>query len=279
MSFALVIGLLRRGGQLAGKQSEELPLARVYNQYLYSSDLVSPLTKAEAGKNFQRVKEKSVHDWVINRLLVVEAESASNYNKTDIERQVLEYRYGLLAHTFLDSQAKNQLDTEVSEESIVKYYKAHQEDFLLHSNIFKGQFIIIPQKSPHRAQINRLLRGSTVKNQKALAAYCEKFAKNYSLDGGLWLQWDELIRGTSLSKKANMLNKGKFLQARDQNYIYYFKIDECHKIGTPAPLELIEKKIINIILYQRKSALVEKIKQEILQKAKGNNKCVIYEEQ
>lgn len=274
---ALVMTLLKKAVQFADKQTMPLPLARVHDQYLYKSDLSLPLTESEADENFQRIKESSIQNWVMNRLLVLESEAANDdYHQAEIERKVLDYRYSLLAHSFLENAIEKQLDEIVTEEAINAYYKTHIKDFLLHSNIFKGQFVIVPKQAPERSQINHLLRSNTPKAQKQLANYCKKFAKNYSLKQDIWLHWGELTKSTSLHKKTALLKKGKLLQTRDKNYNYYFKIDECYKVGDPAPLELIKHKIVDVILYQRKIELTEKIKQEILQKAKDSNKCSIY---
>ena len=252
------------------------PIARVYNQYLYRSDLEN-LTKDTTNSEFI---EQYIESWLFKQLMIAEAEAHSKYNKADIERRVLDYRYALLVHGFIEELVNVQLDRKVLDEEIKTYYQTHQKDFLLRHNIFRGRFIIIPKNAPHRAKLSELLNAKNEKKIVELNSYCAQFAKNYSLNPIAWLQWDEVIKNTPLSNfsnKAQLLKKSKLLQTSDDTYYYYFKIDAYRMVNDVSPLEFVSKQVADIIIYKRKIALANKIKEDFLQKAKKNNHCVIYE--
>ncbi|MEM9416924.1 MAG: peptidyl-prolyl cis-trans isomerase [Bacteroidota bacterium] len=262
------------------QSTDSQPVARVYNQYLYKNDLEHLIKETNSAEDTAKIVEKYIQRWISKQLLLAEAEAHSEYNKADIERRVLDYRNTLLVHDFIERLVSTQLNKEVSKEEIASYYQAHQEDFVLRSNIFRGRFIILPKNAPRRAQLRSLIMGRNNKQLEALKSYCLQFAHNYALDETVWLPWDELVQGTSLKNarnKARLLGKGKLLVTSGADQRYYFKIDEYKRVGDVAPLEFVSDQIVDLIIYKRKIDLAKKSKQDILQQAKKNNNYVIYE--
>ena len=256
------------------------PVARVHNKYLYKSDLAHLRTEADSPEGNKAIVEQYIQRWLSKQLLIAEAEASSDYNKAEIERRVLDYRYALLVHSFIEKLVNTQLNREVSDEEIATYYQTHQANFALQANIFKGKFVVIPKEAPNRAKLQSLLMGKSKEKHTALRSYCSQFAKNYALDESGWLSWDELIKGTPFDNardKTKRLSKGGLLWTTDRKHIYYFKIDEYRLVGDVSPLVFVSDQIADIILYKRKIDLANKIKKDLLQQAKKNNNCIIYE--
>ena len=280
-TLLLALGVVRRVMNARQSQTNgNPPVARVYNQYLYKNDLEHLIKKASSNEDTAKIVENYIQRWISKRLLLAEAEAHSGYNKAEIERRVLDYRNTLLVHDFIEKLVSTHISKEVLEEEIASYYQAHQEDFVLRSNIFRGRFIVLPKNAPRRARLRSLLMGRSQEQFAKLKSYCLQFANNYALDETIWLPWDELIRGTSLNNardKTRLLGKGKLLLASGGDQRYYFKINEYRRVGDVAPLEFVSDQIVDLIIYKRKIDLAKKIKQDILQQAKENNNCVIYE--
>ncbi len=277
----LVLGAVRWVARTNQEQTaENPPVARVYNCYLYKSDLEHLKTEITGLEENADIVEQYIQNWISKQLLIAEAEARSDYNKADTEKRFLDYKYALLIHNFLAKLVDEQLSKEVSQEEIVDYYQAHQENFVLRSNIFKGKFVVLPKDTPHRDKLSALLLGKSEKQLSALRDYCQQFAKNYALDETVWLSWDELTQNAPFSRvpnRAKVLSKGKLLQASDNEQFYYFKINEYRLVGSLSPIEFVSDQITDIIVYKRKMELVNKIKRELLQQAKKNNHCVVYE--
>ena len=259
---------------------QDQPVARVYDQYLYRSDLDNLTADIKNAEEKDDIIKQYVENWVAKQLLIAEAQKNDAYNKADIERRVLDYRYALLVHNHIKKLVNAQLDREVEAQEIETYYQGQSENFTLRHNFFKGRFVVIPQNAPRKAQLRKLLIAQGEQNLKALQSYCLQFAKDYSLDEDKWLQWDELIRGTTLGNvrdKARLLKHNKVLRTSDGAHLYYFKIDEYRTINDIAPLVFVRDQIKDIIVYKRKIQLANKIKENILQQAKNNDHCAIYE--
>ena len=277
MAF-LVIKWYYSNGQ--NRVSENPPVARVHNQCLYKSDLDHLDTEAVSPEDRKEMRDRYIQSWIEKKLLIAEAEACVEYPKEDIERSVLDYRCSLLVHTFIEKLVNTQLNKEVSDQEIEDYYQSHQEDFILQSNIFRGKFVVLPKDAPKRTKLTSLLLAKTEEKQSALRVYCLQFAKNYALEENVWLQWDLLIQDTPLNNvrdKAKLLSRGKLLQTSDDNYLYYFRVDEYKLVNDVSPLVLVSDQIADMIIYKRKIDLANKIKKDLFQKAQSNNDCVIYE--
>jgi len=255
-------------------------LARVYDQFLYKSDLDHLATETTSPEDRAEMVDRYIQSWIAKKLLIAEVEARGEYKKEDIERRILDYRYDLLVHSFIEKLVNAQLNRAISDQEIADYYQSHQEDFVLQCNIFRGKFVILPKDAPNSTQLRPLLVAKTEAKHAALKTYCLQFAKNYALDETVWLPWGELIQGTPLHNikdKAKLLSRGGVLQTSDNKYLYYFKIGDYRLVSDISPLEFVSDQIADIILYKRKIDLANKIKKDILRQAQNNNHCVVYD--
>lgn len=268
----------QRNYHAAGQEqvANDLPVARVYNQYLYKRDLDHLYVEGKGPAECAEMVDRYIHKWVEKQLLIAAAETHSAYKKEDNERKVLDYRYALLVHGFIEHLVNTQLNREVSNEEIEAYYKTHRADFVLRNNIFRGKFVVLPRDVPNSAKIQSLLVGQGA----ALRTYCLQFASNYALDETVWLSWDKLLQDTPFSNirnKAKLLSKGKVFQIHDEKYLYCFRIDAYRLVNDVSPLAFVRDQIADIIIYKRKIDLAARIKKDMLQQAQSNNNYVIYE--
>lgn len=277
----LVLGVIKFGLHTKQEQTtENPPVARVYNRYLYRNDLAHLKTESNSAEGDADIIEQYIQNWISKQLLIAEAETCNDYDKADMERRFLDYRYALLVHSFIEKLVNNQLNREVSQKEITEYYQTHQENFILRSNIFKGKFIVLPKDSPCINKLSTLFVGKSEKQLQELKDCCLQYAKNYVIDETAWLPWDELTQNVTFGgvlDKTKVLSKRKLIQVSDDDQLYYFKISEYRLVGEISPIEFVKDRIIDIILYKRKIELVDKIKKDLLQQAKKNNHCVIYE--
>ena len=256
-----------------------VPLARVYNQYLYKSDLERVFPGIMDANDSSKRTEQYIQNWISKQLMVAEAEAHPSYNKAEIDSKVLDYRYDLIVHNFVEALVKKQLNTAVSDEEIQHYYQKHQEDFLLKYNIVKGKFIRLPKDVPELTKIKSLINSNKKQDLAELKAYCAQYAKDYSLDTSIWMKWDEIIKGTRFNKASNktkLIKNCKFIESKEDKFVCYFKIDAYKTLHDVPPLEFVKNQIVNLIVHQRKINLAKKLEEDILQNAKANNKYTIY---
>lgn len=263
------------------KQSKQ-PVARVYNEYLYKEDLEGITTRAVNASDSAEIVDRYVKNWVEKQLMIANAKVDPQYNKADIERRVLDYRYALIVYNFLERLVNERLDKEISDEEIQDYYQQHLHDFELKYNIVRGRFIVVPKDAPNSRNLKHLILSKDEKDLEDLKSYCYRFAKTYLLDDTVWHRFDEVINNTPLKDtpdKVKLLKRNKFIVLSDKDYNYYFDIYAYKIVDEAPPLIFVKDQIVNIILHKRKVDLATKIKEDIFQKAEQNNDYTIYAHQ
>lgn len=255
-------------------------IACVHGQYLYKHDLENIGIDVANPQDSVELVGQYIQSWIAQQLMIAKAEEEGEYNKADIERKLLDYRYALIVHSFIEKLVNAKLSKAVSEEEIQHYYQEHQENFRLRHNIVRGRFVVIPKNAPNKARLKTLLTSKQAADIAALKSYCCQFAKDYSLDEAVWLSWDDVIKNTPFNKvpdKTKLLRKTKFTAIQDDTCSYYFKIDARKLINDTSPIEFVKDQLADIIIYKRKIALANQIREDILQQAKANNDYAIYE--
>jgi len=256
------------------------PIARVHNQYLYEQEVANIVPADTDPQDSLKLIEHYIQNWLAKHLLADQAEKYEKDHPSDIEKKVAEFRAALMTHNYIQKLVSERLDKQVSEEEILSYYETNQEDFKLKHHIVKGKFIIIPKTAPNIQNLKHLILSTEEADLLELQSYCAQFAKDYSLDEKVWLKWDELITKTPFRKvpdKTRLLKRTSFTEVQDPIYRYYLKIDAYKVTNDIAPLELVSEQIADVIIYKRKIALVNQIKQDILAQAKVNHDYTIYE--
>jgi len=277
--LGLKLGCEGSGGEEKAATQLGTPVARVNGHYLYKQDLENIGADADNPEDSVALVERYIQSWIAKQLLIAKAEEQGAYNKVDIERRILDYRYALIVHSFVEKLVNAKLNKEVTEEEIQRYYQEHQDNFRLKHNIFRGKFIMLPKDAPNQARIRSWLSSKQEADVAALKSYCCQFAKAYSLNDAAWLNWEEAIQTTPFNKvtdKSRLLQRTKLAQTQDDEYIYHFKIDAYKLVNDTSPLPFVRNQVRDIIIYKRKIALANQIKEDILQQAKANKDYTIY---
>ena len=257
-----------------------IPVARVYDQYLYKQELEKIVPIGSNPTDSVEVLRKYAYNWVIEHLLASEASAIPSENNMDIEKKVSDYRFALLAHAHLEQIVSSQLNKEITEEEIQNYYQTHQENFKLKHSIVRGKFIIVPKIAPNSISLKNLIISKNDADVISLKEYCENFAEEFSLDENIWLKWEDIVTKTPFRRvpdKTRLLKKTSFTEIQDETYRYYLKIEAYKTIDDISPIQLVREHIKSMVLYKRRIALIKQIKENMLQQAKSNNDYTLYD--
>lgn len=254
-------------------------IARANDQYLYESDIEGIVPKGIPGADSADLVERYVKSWIRKQLMISEASSSVEFDEIELERKILDYRYALMVHKFEEYYVNQELDTEVTEEQIKRYYKNNIDNFELKQNIIRGIFIKVPREAPKLEELEGLLRSARNKDKADLRSYCFRFATTYSLRDSVWLNFDEVIENTPLMdipNKVQFLKENEYVQTSDNHYAYFLKVNEYKISDQISPLEFVRDQIINIIINKRKLVLANQLEEEVFHRAKENNDFEIY---
>jgi|GEM_PF-6436585 len=101
-------------------------LAAVGNSRLYESDLNINLS---GNKDSDAIKANLIEDWVKKQLVFKKAlESLSDAEKNK-DKELKDYYESLISYEYIDKMALENVDTSVSENDMMQYYRDNQKNF------------------------------------------------------------------------------------------------------------------------------------------------------
>lgn len=259
-------------------KKNEQPIARVYDKYLYESDLYGVVNEGITGSDSVAVIKNFIEKWVRNQLLLNKAEVNLTEQEKDVELQIENYRSSLLIYAYQQSFLQQKLDTVVEDTEIQAYFKDNKSNFVLQEPMMKGLFIKIPVKAPEIYRLRQWYRSDDGEDIKKLEGYCFKHASVYDHFNEGWVNLNEVMRMIP-SDPAAMLNtliSRKYLEIRDDGYFYFISAKEIAPEGTVSPFELVKEDIHYIILNKRKVKLINELETSIYTDAQNRENFTIY---
>ena len=118
---------------------------------------------------------------------------------------------------------KEQLDTSISDNEIIKYYDEHQQDFQLNDYLVKVLYIKIPFDAPDVEQLAKKYKLYREDDVQDIEVYAKIYASNYYYDADNWIYFDDLLKEIPLQD----INKDRFILKRskirfEENGYHYF---------------------------------------------------------
>ncbi len=257
----------------------EEPIARVRSSYLYPSD-IAPLLATQNGADSANFVRRYVQTWIKKQLLISKASESIDYDQSEIERKVQDYRYSLMIYEYQQNYIKKEMEMEVTEGQIMDYYEENTDNFKLKQNIIRCRYVKLPTDAPNQNRFRRLFVSTDSADIEELRSYCFRFAKGtYNLDDSTWVTFDDVIKESPLAQtedKIRFLRNNRRVEVADSVYNYYLWIIEYRTIGDISPLEFEKDNIRNIIVNKRKVELAQEMEDEIYNEALSRNEFEIY---
>lgn len=263
----------------AGGLTASNPVARVGEQYLYSSDLEGIASPGISPEDSTNRVARFIDNWVRKQLLIQEAATKIEFDEAAIERKILEYRFSLMGYEYQSFYVNKNLNKNITEEEIKDYYDKHIDNFVLKQNIIRGKFIKLPVSAPKIDQVKALITSDNKEKQEELRSYALSFAATFQFNDSAWMIYDELIKNSPLAEIPNkimFLRRNKFIETHDDDFRYFLKIEEYRISDNISPLEFVKEDIKNIIINKRKVQLARQLEEHLYEKAAKNNAFEIY---
>lgn len=263
-------------------RSEDVPkdyIARVYDKYLFKSDLVNVVPFGLAPEDSAVIVNEYIQLWIRNMLTLKKAELNLTDDLIDVEQQLDDYRTSLIVYNYERELLKQKLDTSVTNEEIENYYKKNERNFQLRSNIIRLKYIKIPSKTPSLDKVRKWYKSEKEDDLEKLRKFALMYANNYLLEDENWLVFDEVLKEIPLSNYSlDDFNRNKrYFEINDGQYIYFVIVKGFMMKESRSPLSFEKDNIRNIILNQRKQSLIEEMQQDIYNDAINNKEVEIRE--
>jgi hypothetical protein len=260
------------------KEGTEKPIARVLEKNLYPSDLKLIMPKKLNKKDSTRFADSYIQQWIMDELLLHQAEGNLSEGNKDIQKEIDEYRKNLLVYRYETELVKQKLDTLVGMDEINQYYESHKQNFMLKDNIVKVHYVKIDKKTPNADKVKKWYASSDEKEQDNLKKFCIQFASNFFIDDNTWLLLDDVMKEIPLRdyNPELFLKTTRNIELNDSLYSYYLFIKDFKIKNSPSPVSFEKDNIRQIIINKRKLNLIEEMKQSVYGSAKEKNNFEVY---
>ncbi|MEI9919111.1 MAG: peptidyl-prolyl cis-trans isomerase [Bacteroidota bacterium] len=254
-------------------------VARVNDVYLYQDELAG-IVSDKVSKEDSAVRVQTYIDsWIRKQLLISQAMKTIDIDEAEVERKVLEYRYTLIGYEYQNYYINKNLDDNVSEPEVEKYYNEHIDNFILKQNIVRGTFIVVPKGAPKTNRLKDLIYSSKEKDITELRSFCLSFSSAYHIADSSWMEFDKLVVGSPLAEipnKVQFLKSNPYYETSDTESMYFLKIDEYKISDNVSPMEFVKAEIKNIILNKRKVELAKKLEDDVYENAAKRKDFEVY---
>lgn len=261
-----------------GSHADDPPVARVYDNYLYSSQINNIVPAGLSVEDSLLVVKDHIDKWVRKQLLLYQANQFLAEEDKNVEQQIEDYKTSLLVYKYEENYINQKLDTVIASEEIETYYNSYSINFILNNNLFKGIYIQVPRTAPEIYKVRRWYRSNDPEHLKELESYCYNYATKYDYFEETWVYLDDKLAQMPkiYIRPENLLKYRKSYEIKDSTYYHFLKITDYRLASTVAPLEFIEEDIKSILLNKRKIQLIQELEANVYNDALNRENFNIY---
>lgn len=260
--------------ETAVTQVNDLILVRYGDKQLKYSDIIDHIAEEIHDRDSQQVVGNYIEKWLKDQIMMKEA-SVQIKDQAEIEKLTEGFRNDLFLLKFEEQLIREKLDTVISDEELIKYYKSNKSRYKLESTIFRFIFIKAIKPIADPKNLDNIWKNQNPRNLQMLNLYCQNNADICFLNPDKWYKWEE-IKQYIPSKFLNENN----IRARsskdfaDDDYAYKLKFFEVVEPNEDPPLSFLRDQATQAILHQRKILLLDRIKAELYEKELKNKKII-----
>jgi hypothetical protein len=259
------------------KKSERV-LARVEDEYLYESDIQGVVAPGSLPKDSILITGNYINNWIRQRLVIHQAVKNLTDSQLDFTNQLENYKNSLIIYAYENELVRQKLDTLVTDEEVLAYYEANQQNFLLKDNIVQLQYVKLPLKSSVSKQIKKFLNSDDPDDLDKLAGLCEENASDYYLDSENWLYFNDLIKQIPIKtyNQEEFLKNNRNVEYQDSMYLYLVRFRDFKIKESVSPLTFERQRVRDIIRNKRKLELIGRMQDDLFTEAQRKNIFEIY---
>lgn len=252
-------------------------VAKVGKRKLYRADLNSLMPSGLSAEDSTAYALQQINSWATEQLFLEMADVQLSKEEQDVTKELESYRRSLLRYRYEQRYVNERLDTAVAFSEIEAYYEAHGEMFKLDVPILKVRYLDIMQDSPNKDLLRRKMSSSDYEDIALIDSLAYSSAIKYLDSSEKWIDAVTLAKEFD-TDYASMLSKQKDSYIEMPQELGDVKIAyvlDFQRGGVTAPLDYCEARIRNIILSNRKHAILSTLEQDLLEDAKSKNKLEI----
>lgn len=258
---------------------DEDSVARVNNTYLDRANLAGIVPPGTSARDSLVMVKNYINNWIRNQLILEYAEGNLTEEQQDFTSQLEEYRKSLVIYTFEQKLINQNLDTTIREEEVETYYEQNKANFELRDNIVKVIMFKISSDSAKALKAAReLLRPDSIVDFDAVERFSLNRTQQNIISYDSWYLFNDLLQLVPITtyNESAYLENHKFVELPVGNSIYLVRFYDFKIKNGLSPLSFERNNIRNIILNRRKIELINKMRDDLYDKASKKNEFEIY---
>ncbi len=272
-AFILLLTIL----SCASKQGKTV-IAKVYDKELTQNDIAFLFkNKSLSNSDSTKIAKTYIDNWVEEQILLHQSDE-QNIDLDLINDKANHYKNILIINQIENNYINNHLDTNVTENEYITYYKDHKDDFQLNDYLVKILYIKVPLDAPEIEKVEKWYKLYQPTDITELQDYAKLYASNFYYDTLNWIYFDDLAKEIPLKD----FNKDRFITRKsktiiDENdYFYFLNVLDYKLKNTTSPLEFEKNNIKQRILNTRVKTLKEEFRKQNIEKAYNEKAIEIY---
>ena len=260
------------------KNTSNVDLARVNDDYLSQSDVKDVLDTSSNSNDSTIIINNYINNWATNKLLINRALiNLPEENQNNIQELVDNYKNEILINSYIDALIEKNMNLEVSKFELDSLYVRYKETFKLNEELFKIRFIYLSKVNPDINLFKSKLKRFNNDDLKYLDSLSFQFNR-YSFNDSVWRNKNEIFYQLPDLKKVNnyMLKKSNFIEIKDSLGLYLINIKDVLKSNQYAPLDYVSETLKRMIINSRKLKFIDQLRKDITTDAIKNKRFEIY---
>lgn len=254
------------------------PLARVYDKYLYSTDVESLFLKGVSKEDSALITKAYIEKWIQTQLLLRMAEQNLSDSQKNVARQLDDYRTSLLIFKYEQEYVNQKMDTAINFTELENYYELHKDNFVLDETIVKALYVKLRKEAPQIDKIKELYRSSNDEDIKQLDNLAYQASTKYDYFGDKWISLPFILRELPypIQNTDETLSRQKYIEMEDGDYVYLVSFRNVLFKGSIAPFEYVTESIKQIVLNSRKQKLIVDLQRNLYNREQDKNNFQIF---
>ena len=253
-------------------------VAEVEGVMLLRSDLDEVMPDGLSAEDSTRLAVQYINTWATDIVFQKIAEQQLSKAEKDVTKELEDYRKSLLKYRYEQLYINERLDTAVTDELVDEYYNAHADKFVLQRPVMKARFLSIYADSPGLEPIRKRMSASDVEDLVEADSLAFSSALKFTTWDNRWIDMSTLAKeyATDYSNLQSKMDKGWVEVVDTLGYMKLSYVSEIIQKGNVAPIEFCAERIKDLIISERKQAMISSLEQDLLNDALENRQFIIY---
>lgn len=277
ISAVLLLIILSTACSNKNKQDSGDILVTVGNAVLTLDDLRKQLPSGLSAEDSTALAHSYIRSWIDSRL-ISEIASQNIGDLTEIDRMTEQYRNELITYEYRRRMFDDRIKSEITEDSIKKYYDENPVELKLQRPILKGIYLKIPNESPSLKNAKKWYVSTKTEDIDKLEKQCLDGAIHYDYFRDRWVDWERiesLIPAEFGSDPNAFLATHRNLEISQGDFTYLLSISEYIPSGKTMPYEFAKETIKDILAYSRRAEYDRLLRLSLLKEAEDNGQITI----